>query len=1050
MIPILFDKKDTVFTTNGIGRLIDAISCVIVEERNGIYELTMQYPVEGRYYESLAMSQIILAKPNDIDNNQPFRIYKITKPLNKRVTVYAEHISYQLNSMPVASFKAANPASAMAELKKNIVVDNPFTFWTDKESSTIYNLKEPKNARQVLGGSEGSLIDVYGGELEFDNYNVKLHNSRGNDSGVTIRYGKNLTELSQDETIESVVTAIYPYWIDSESGSIVTISEKIVTSEYADFYPYLRIEMVDFSSEFEEIPTEADLRHKALIYINEHDIGLPRINLTISFEQLWQTEEYKDKALIERVKLCDYVTIKFEEIGIDVKAKVIETEYDVLREKYNKITLGNSKSNLSDTLISQKKEISMLPTVTQLQQSITNATNLITGNKGGYILQRCGEDGKPYEFLIMDTDDASTATKVWRWNLSGLGYSNNGINGPFELAMTSDGQIVANFITAGELSGTILKGNSVQAEALSIEYKNSVKEYTDNGDEKVTEKLTSQLKVLGDSITAQIEQVSKEVGKEMPIYSVTTIPTMDNYPADTFFRDIYYPYEPDDERVLYPGEWTWEFDTDTYKLHLGSIAYNETTGDSYKFVYENNVFGWRKLEDNELSYILSSLTALNIETGKITLSVQETRKDIEDNYYTKVEADSKITQTADSITQQVTSFKKTVESNYYTKTQADSKISQTATSISQTVAATYATKETTEKISGELELKVDKDKLISQINMSAGVINISGERSINISGNKLSVSTDNTQILSDGTIKTNNGEFSGTIKGSTIIGSTVRTISNDSQIGFAGAAGVFLEDGKLKFSGYTSSTSFITAEAYYDTSAERTRLPSHISPYVSIENDLTVNGTINGGDVYGKAIYGTGTGLSYTYGSFTVGGSGYNSNYKLWIAGGAYAAGNLGCSGTKNRIVDTLNHGKVLLNAYEMASPMFGDIGTGQLDFNGECIIFIDDVFLETTDTVSEYQVFLQKYGQGDIWVDEISKTYFSVKGTVPDLKFAWEIKAKQKDYATYRLENEISNNFDSEMLESDYVEENNEMTDFENAAIYETIDFEDTIMYEL
>lgn len=646
----------------------------------------------------------------------------------------------------------------------------------------------------------------------------------------------------------------------------------------------------------------------------------------------------------------------------------------------------------------------------------------------------------------------------------GLPYIKPGNRIEYELV---SGEIFTGLILQRTLSGTQMLKDSItttgteeteavyglEKEIIKLKGKSNVLkrsiEETKLTITNLEEGLTNEIHQTASSLIAQIEQVSKEVGKEMPIYSVTTIPTMDNYPADTFFRDIYYPYEPDDERVLYPGEWTWEFDTDTYKLHLGSIAYNETTGDSYKFVYENNVFGWRKLEDNELSYILSSLTALNIETGKITLSVQETRKDIEDNYYTKVEADSKITQTADSITQQVTSFKETVESNYYTKTQADSKISQTATSISQTVAATYATKETTEEISGELELKVginENDRIVSMLNASAD--------EIKLKSNRFSLESTGTNISKDGTIQTSKLNVTG--GNISLDGSKNTSVYKNSRLSVNGSSSAYAE----MYSGPSFAVSSVVVDTQYtmihpgeirvgvgENASYRDKFHVYTTEGDSFDHasNMFLDGDIS---ATGTAEF-SGTGQSYISGYLTVGGSGYNSNYKLWIAGGAYAAGNLGCSGTKNRIVDTLNHGKVLLNAYEMASPMFGDIGTGQLDFNGKCIIFIDDVFLETTDTVSEYQVFLQKYGQGDIWVDEISKTYFSVKGTVPDLKFAWEIKAKQKDYATYRLENEISNNFDSEMLESDYVEENNEMTDFENAAIYETIDFEGTAIYE-
>lgn len=652
---------------------------------------------------------------------------------------------------------------------------------------------------------------------------------------------------------------------------------------------------------------------------------------------------------------------------------------------------------------------------------------------------------------------------------AGLPYVKPGNRIDYELA---SGKIFTGLILQRTLTGTqILKDSikttgtekteavyGIEKEIIRLKGKANVLkrsiEETNLTITNVEEGLTNEIHQTASGLTAQIEQVSKEAGKEMPIYSVTEMPTLDNYPADTFYRDIYYPYDPEDERVLYPGDWTWEFDTDTYKLHVGSIAYNEATGDCYKFVYEEGEFRWRKLEDNELSYILSSIAGLKIETGQITLEVQETRKDIEDNYYTKVEADSKITQSAENITQEVTELREAMDSDYYTKVEADSKIKQSATSIKQDVSATYATKETVTEVSGSLELKVDKsdnNRIVSMLNAAAD--------EIYLKSNRFKLESTNTNIDTNGTIETKKINVTG---GNILLdGSTNTSDQNpNSAIRIVGQSGISeaklysdktISNLVLKNNQASQSELYADRLSFFKSGTHRMRLVmDELRFYESGSSKafLSSNGlACLDSDAY---IRNDGLGFSYTKGSFTVGGSGGSANYKLWVDGGTYITGNLGCTGTKNRIVETKNYGKVLLNAYETATPMFGDVGTGQLDENRECTIFLDDIFAETIDSRSEYIVFLQKYGQGDLWVDEVNKYYFIVKGTEENLKFAWEVKAKQKDYSMYRLETETSNNFDTEYMNNDYISENDyETVEFENEETYENVEFEDVLDYE-
>ena len=275
MIPILFESTETSFTTNGIGRLSDAISCIVTEERNGPYELEMQYPITGQYFSELQHSRIIYAVPADGKAAQPFRIYRIEKPLNGVCTIYAEHVSYELAHIPVKPFTASTCVTALQGLVTNAGQTCPFSVWTNKSVTANFTLREPKTFRELLGGVQGSILDIYGkGEYEFDGYTVKLYVNRGTDSGVVIRYAKNLTELVNDENIEEVYTGVCPYWA-SENGTVVMLPEVAIWAPTAANFPYKRTKIVDFSDEFEEQPTVAQLRAKTNQFIADNDIGIP-------------------------------------------------------------------------------------------------------------------------------------------------------------------------------------------------------------------------------------------------------------------------------------------------------------------------------------------------------------------------------------------------------------------------------------------------------------------------------------------------------------------------------------------------------------------------------------------------------------------------------------------------------------------------------------------------------------------------------------------------------------------------------------------------------
>ena len=496
MIPILYSKTDNDYTKNGVGFLTDTISCDVTEERNGAFECVFTYPITGQHYADITEGAVIKAKPNDTSNPQLFRIYSHSKPINGIVTFAAEHISYDLNGIPLASLslRSTTAQSAIAAAISAGAFDSGYTATSDITTINSIDIKAPRSIRAALGGQEGSVLDVWGGEFEFDNKQIKLHAHRGSDTGVSIVYGKNLTDVRQERNITETYTHIMPYATyteETEEGDgttqtdiVVTLTEKVLTISGAENVGHQKALVLDLSEMFadDETITETALRAKANQYISAHPaLGTPKISITASFVALWQTEEYKDIAPLERVRLCDTVTIKFDKLGISAKAKVVKTVYDALAERYKSVELGEARSNFVDTVLAQNEAITSLTKVVrkgfsvatqQMQKAIAEATAAITGNSGGYVVLYPEEH--PQEILILDAPTLEEAVHVWRWNSSGLGYSSTGYNGTYGLAMTMNGAIVADYITAGNLNGALITAGTISSNAISAGFKNEI------------------------------------------------------------------------------------------------------------------------------------------------------------------------------------------------------------------------------------------------------------------------------------------------------------------------------------------------------------------------------------------------------------------------------------------------------------------------------------------------------------------------------------------------------------------------------------------------
>lgn len=445
MTPILFDSSATTFTTNGLGCLA-AISCTITEELNGIFELEMSYPVTGPRFADLVVSNIIVAQPYEGAAAQPFRIYKVGKAMDGRVTVSARHISYQLNWIPVMPFNYSSLADCLSKLKSYSVYQNPFTFWTNKTVTTGGAFTEPLPCRSCLGGVQGSVLQRYGGDYEWDGWTVRLLTRRGADNGVRISYGKNLISAQQETNIESTYTGVCPYYIDSDTDAVTTLPEKYVLASTAQNFPFLRIQTVDFSSDFDEPPTVAQLRTRAQQYITANNIGHPSVSLDVSFVALWQTEEYANIAPLERVQLGDTVTVHFDKLDLNEHARVIAYEYDVLRERYNEITIGDAKSSFAKTFVDQGRILeesidNSYKRATQFASDVVQKNTEWLTNGQGYVVAVKNSDGSWKELLFMDTPSTATAKKVLRINENGIGFTDKGVGGPYAQAWTLDGTL---------------------------------------------------------------------------------------------------------------------------------------------------------------------------------------------------------------------------------------------------------------------------------------------------------------------------------------------------------------------------------------------------------------------------------------------------------------------------------------------------------------------------------------------------------------------------------------------------------------------------------
>lgn len=964
MIPILYAASETDFTTNGIGLLTDAVSCTVTEERNGAYELTLVYPAKGHLAEYIAEDAIIKAKANDTDEPQLFRIYKSGKQIGSNTTWNAEHISYELTGNPVERFSVSgvNAEQALNRLLAAAVFKHKYTAISDITTVNSTSIADVVSVRKALGGVEGSILDTWGGEYHFNNYRIELLKARGADNGVTIEYGKNLTDAKQERNISNIVTAIFPYAKytpeGTENEAFVSLKEKTLVHAGAANYAYKRCEIVDFSSEWESgtIITEDMLRAKAEAYLEK--IGTePDINITLSYAQLKKTKDYKNIQAMESVALCDTVTVRIDKLQIEATAKIVKAKYDSLKERYDTMEIGSVRTNLTKQLTATQQEITESIKKNQtraeqikkkIEQTIVDVTAAITGNSGGYVVLY--PEKNPQEIYILDQPELSKAKNVWRWNLAGLGHSSTGVNGKFTTAITADGQIVANFITAGELTGSILRAGTVYAEALDVEYRNTVTKHADDAANKAYEDSLSKIQTTAEELKLLCKKISETA--------------MHNYAAD-FTDDLSAPWYASTANNVVESSTTLGRYAKIVKASANYNSYircdtKKTPAGTYRVRYKAaTIAGQENTARVQCSFKTTATTAAG---------------ELKSDGWTTFERDIELSSDYDgyiyfyATVSGTTVLIKDVEVLGLLRDYAEAQLTVNADNITAEVRrAQDAEKElkASIKVNAEkIETKVTADDVSSQIEQSA--------ESIRCQAKKISWKSDSSEMTEDGLL---------TCKGASIEDGNIICQSDRKN------PRITLINNKVQM--YASAYNF------------------------SGKNEDGINTLTIGNSESGFVIcYSKGGYTERKYGNLGFDGVSTTDGDKY----SKLSPDGLWCTGSKHRVVRTQDYGERLLCCYETPSPMFGDVGAAQIDETGKCLIFIDEKFAQTVDLEYLYDVFLTKYGPGDCYVSERTASYFIVEGA-KNLKFAWEIKTIQRDYENLRLEEHERENDDTDYI---------------------------------
>ena len=476
MTPMLFDSDERLFTDDIICYLGEAASCIVTEELNNIYECEFQYPVWGKYYSEIVEGRYICATHDDKGDLQPFEIYKRSAPIDGMVTFYAHHLSYKMSNVILNPIDGNSTTGLFTAIPGRCANACPFDFHTTRGGNKQFKTTVPMSLRAALMANKDSILSTYGGELTFNKWSVTLNTARGQDTDVTIRYGKNLTGLEQTIDIENLYNAVLPYWsgkVDGEETLIVPEGNPIIAlAGVTEIKPVAK----DFSGYFQTAPDPEDLEDIALDFLQTERPDVPKENIKVSFAHLWQTEEYKNVAALQRIGLGDKVSVIYPELGVVAEnVEVIKTVYNTLTDRYENMELGQPKetflSNVTEKMkedIEEKVELGWTVFEERWRLALEELTyNMLHPGESHVVFYRgdvnasgylenpeygTGAMEDPAGILIMDTTDVSTAQHILMINKNGIAYSDHGINGVFNRGWDmSTGKFTTEYVNAWEL-----------------------------------------------------------------------------------------------------------------------------------------------------------------------------------------------------------------------------------------------------------------------------------------------------------------------------------------------------------------------------------------------------------------------------------------------------------------------------------------------------------------------------------------------------------------------------------------------------------------------
>jgi phage minor structural protein len=617
MFPILYPPGERAFTTGGLATLTDCTKCTVTEERNGAFELVLQYPANGKYFSLLQEDCVVLAKPNLDDDPQPFRLYKSERKMSGLTTWHGEHFVYFANDVPVEIIPSTstNPAGAFAKLSAACAIPCPFTFSTDITTVAAFGLATPSPLKKVLGGMEGSIIDAFGGEYHYNGLAVQLCKARGANKGFRVEYGRNLTDINQEKALSKVTTAIYPYWQgqnDAGSDTTVTLPEKIVELEGAPEYGHPHCKTIDFSQDLgSAVPTVEALRAAATAYLTTSGIAEPAVSITLKYAQLSSLGQNRILEQIGAAALCDTVTVYFDRLGIEAEAKIIKTVFDALKERFDEVEVGEAKSTLSATInnnrVEPEKIIKTATTSAKLtaadlvQAAADRITAGMSGASGGYVVQRPALN--PSETLYMDAPTIAEAKNIMRLNSAGISFSTNGIDGPFSGALAINGEWFAQFIATWNLTANIIKAGILQ----DATGKNSIN--LDTGEVNLD---CASLKVQGktaEAIAAEQAQEAAAAAEQAAIaqldaYKTTVTGDLADLQGqiDGQITTWFYDYAPA-TNLAPSASWTTDEEKEN---HAGDLFYNNLTGYAYRWALVADVWQWLRITDTDVTTALAN------------------------------------------------------------------------------------------------------------------------------------------------------------------------------------------------------------------------------------------------------------------------------------------------------------------------------------------------------------------------------------------------------------------------------------------------------------